>query len=215
MEELIARTTGFIGAHSLWAGPLIGLLAFGESLAIVGVLVPGTAILLGVGGLVGTGLVDPISAVLWMLGGALAGNWLSYAIGRRVGPRIYRRWPLNRNRRGVARARLFFRRYGFAAVFLSRFLGPLRAVVPAVAGVMDMDARRFQAANILSGAVWVPAILAPGYFAGESLGPNPQLQGGHLLAFAAGIAAITLAATWLSARVLQGRGKEPGKRRKP
>jgi membrane protein DedA with SNARE-associated domain len=63
----------------------------------------------------------------------------------------------------VARARLFFRRYGFAAVLLSRFLGPMRAVVPLVAGVMEMNSQRFQAANVIAAVIWVPAISAPGY----------------------------------------------------
>ena len=205
MEDLISRTTAFIGAYGFWAGPLIGLLAFGESLAIVGVLIPGTAVLLSVGGLLGAGLVDPVPVVLWAFFGAVAGNWASYAIGRRVGPRAYRSWPLNRNRRAVARARLFFRRYGFAAVFLSRFLGPMRAVVPVVAGVMEMGCRRFQAANLISGVLWIPAIFAPGYFAAESLGSVSQISELHLVVFAAGIGAISLAGAWLGARLLQGR----------
>lgn len=212
MNDLISSATDLIAAYGFWAGPLIGLLAFGESLAIVGVLIPGTAILLSVGGLMGAGLVDPVSTALWAFFGAIAGNWASYAIGRRIGPQAYRSWPLNRNRRGVARARLFFRRYGFAAVFLSRFLGPMRAVVPVVAGVMEMRSRRFQAANLISGALWIPAIFAPGYVAAESLGPDPQIGELHLLAFAAGIGAISLAGTWLGARLIQGRSKRGPRR---
>ena len=205
MEDFTAHLTSFLAEHGLWAGPVVGLLAFGESLAIVGVLVPGTALLLSVGGLAGAGLVDPVWIALWTFVGAIAGNWASYALGRTIGTRAYRTWPLNRNRRTVARARLFFRNYGFAAVFLSRFLGPLRATVPVVAGVMEMGARRFHAANLISGVLWVPAILAPGFFAAESLGPEVELSERHVAIFAGGIVAITLAGTWLSARVLRGR----------
>jgi membrane protein DedA with SNARE-associated domain len=213
MDDLISRTTDLIVAYGFWAGPLVGLLAFGESLAIIGVLIPGTAILLSVGGLMGAGLVDPVTVVLWAFLGALAGNWASYVIGRKIGPRAYRAWPLNRDRRSVARARLFFRRYGFAAVFLSRFLGPMRAVVPLVAGVMEMNGRRFQAANLLSAAIWVPAIFAPGYFAAARLGADAQVGELDLLAFAAGITAITLGGAWLGAKVLQkGSRRVPKKR---
>jgi membrane protein DedA with SNARE-associated domain len=213
MDDLISRTTDLIVAYGFWAGPLVGLLAFGESLAIIGVLIPGTAVLLSVGGLMGAGLVDPVTVVVWAFLGALAGNWASYAIGRKIGPRAYRAWPLNRDRRVVARARLFFRRYGFAAVFLSRFLGPMRAVVPLVAGVMEMNGRRFQAANLLSAAIWVPAIFAPGYFAAARLGADAQVGELDLLAFAAGITAITLGGAWLGAKVLQkGSRRVPKKR---
>lgn len=210
MDDLISRTTEIIVAYGFWAGPLVGLLAFGESLAIVGVLIPGTAILLSVGGLMGAGLVDPVTVLLWAFLGALAGNWASYAIGRKIGSRAYRAWPLNRDRRAVARARLFFRHYGFAAVFLSRFLGPTRAIVPLVAGVMEMSFRRFQAANLLSAAIWVPAIFAPGYFAAARLGADAQVGELQLLAFAGGIAVITLAGAWLGAKVFQ-----QGSRRRP
>lgn len=211
MEELISRTTAVVAAYGAWAGPLVGLLAFGESLAIVGVLIPGTAALLAVGGLAGAGLIDPFSVVFWALLGAIAGNWVSYAIGRRIGPRAYRTWPLNRNRRAVAGARLFFRKYGFAAVFLSRFLGPLRATVPVVAGVMEMDYRTFQTANVLSAVAWVPAILAPGYFAADGLIPG-EMNELHLLGFAAGILVITALGTWASSRVLAGSRRSRPKR---
>ena len=162
------------------------------------------ALLLGAGGLAGAGVVDPLWIAAWLFVGAVAGNWISYAIGRRIGRRAYRIWPLNRNRRGVARARLFFRRYGFAAVFLSRFLGPLRATLPVVAGVMEMDPRRFHAANLLSGLFWVPAILGPGYLAADNL-PEGGITQMHILLFVAGLLAITGLGAWLGARVMKGK----------
>jgi membrane protein DedA with SNARE-associated domain len=202
MEELIARAASAIAAHSAWAGPIVGFIALAESLAVIGVLVPGTAILLAVGGLAGSGLVEPVPVLAGTFLGALAGNWISYRIGRRIGPRAYRTWPLSKSRRSVARARLFFRRFGFAAVLLSRFLGPLRAIVPLVAGVMEMDRRHFHAANFVSAVIWAPAILAPGYFAAGTLGADPHLGGDHLLAFAAGIGVITIAGSWVASKVL-------------
>lgn len=76
---------------------------------------------------------------------------------------------LNSYRRSVARARLFFYRYGFLSVLIGRFLGPLRCFVPTVAGVMGMPEWRFQLANIISAVLWVPALLAPGYLAAISV----------------------------------------------
>lgn len=207
MDDWVSRTTDLLLAYGFWAGPLVGALALGESLAIVGILVPGTAILLSVGGLLGAGLLDPLAIALWTLAGALAGSWISYRIGRGIGPRVYRSWPLNRDRRTVARARLFFRRYGFGAVLLSRFLGPLRAVVPLVAGVMELDSRRFHAANVISALIWVPAILVPGYYAGSQLEPGAPISSFQVMAFAAGIALITLAGAWLGARAIRGKAR--------
>lgn len=180
----------------------MGLLAFCESLALVGLIIPATALMIAVGGLLGTGVLDPAPILLWAMGGAILGDWISFAIGRRIGPSIYRRWPLNRHRPVVARARLFFRRYGFVAIFVGRFLGPIRATIPLVAGVMDMDRRRFQLANVASSVVWVPTMLAPGYFAARSLGAVEQITETHLLGIGLLVAVLTIGATAIGARLL-------------
>jgi membrane protein DedA with SNARE-associated domain len=174
MEELITRATEIITEHRAWAGPILGILAFGESLALIGLFIPATALMIAVGGLLGAGTVDPLPVVACAAVGATLGDWISYSTGRRIGPSVYRRWPLNRHRSTAARARLFFRRYGFVSIFLGRFLGPVRANIPLVAGVMEMDRRRFQLANASSALLWVPVMFAPGYFAVKSMGSVEQ-----------------------------------------
>lgn len=205
MEDLIARATVFITQHGMWAGPIVGLLAFGESLALVGLFIPATALMIAVGGLLGAGVLEPLPVLLCAMTGAVLGDWVSYTLGRRIGPSVYRRWPLKRHRQMVARARLFFRRYGFAAIFIGRFLGPIRATIPLVAGVMDMDHRRFQLANISSAILWVPVTFAPGYFAARSLGSVDRITETHLLAIGLVVAVLTIGATMIGARLL-GRG---------
>lgn len=209
MEDVIAKSIAFITQNSGWAGPVIGLLAFTESLAFIGIFIPGTAILLGIGGLIGTGAIHPASSLAWLLGGAILGSWASFALGDAIGPRIYHRWPLKQNRSTVAKARLFFRKYGTAAIFLSRFLGPLRAIMPIVAGVVGMDARKFHRANVLSALVWAPAMLAPGYLAGGQLGPNAQISTREVAIFIGFITFITLGATWVSSKILSARKRRP------
>lgn len=213
MDDIAADTAAFISEHRAWAGPLIGLLAFGESLAIVGLLIPATAMMIAFGGLIGTGVIDPLPVYLWAVAGAVLGDWVSYAAGRRFGPAIYRRRPLNRHRAVVARARLFFRRYGFLAVFLGRFLGPIRATIPLVAGVMQMEKRPFQIANILSAILWVPAILAPGYLATRNVGSLSELTGIHLFGLGAATVVLTLIAGLVGARILGGSPKQRQLRR--
>ncbi|MFC4257226.1 DedA family protein [Croceibacterium xixiisoli] len=199
---MIPRVTAAITEYGVWAGPIIGLLAFGESLAVVGLFFPATAIMIAVGGLLGTGVLDPVPILLWTAFGAIMGDWVSYAVGRRIGPSVYRRWPLKRNRPMVARARLFFRRYGFASIFLGRFLGPIRATVPLVAGVMDMNSRRFHLANVSSAILWVPVMFAPGYFAVRTLGSVEKITEAHLLGIGLMVAVLTLAGTLIAARLL-------------
>jgi membrane protein DedA with SNARE-associated domain len=169
MQAYLDQIGLFIEINQAWAGPVVFLLTFGESLFIVGVLLPATALLLFAGGLIGSGLVPPTTVLLWGVAGAIAGDAISFWMGRWVGPTILRWRAVKRQRPTVARARLFFYRYGFLSIFVGRFLGPVRCTIPTVAGVMGMSQWRFQLANILSAMAWVPLMLLPGYLAVKSV----------------------------------------------
>ncbi|PZU58746.1 MAG: DedA family protein [Sphingobium sp.] len=192
----------FITHHAAWAGPIIGVLAFLESLVLIGLFVPAIATMIAVGGLIGAGVLDPAPIILSAILGAVAGDWVSFALGRKMGPSVYRHRLLRGHRLAFARARLFFRRYGFASVFLGRFLGPVRATVPVVAGVMAMPQRAFQIANVLSALVWAPALLAPGYFAGQQIAAFNALEGGHILGLGIALVVIPVAMGLLAMRMM-------------
>jgi len=164
MESIIGDLGQFISDHRAWAGPIVGIIAFGESLAIIGMFIPATPIMIAIGGLVGAGIIEPIPVIIGAIIGAVIGD-------------IIHKWPLNKHRSGVARARLLFRRYGFLAVFLGRFFGPIRCTVPMVAGMMSMDQTRFQTANILSALVWAPVMFLPGWLAGRGAGVFARMTG--------------------------------------
>ena len=114
MNDFIEQVKLFIETHHEWAGPVTALLTLGESLLVVGLFIPATALMVVMGTLIGSGMLDGWTIMIWGIAGAVVGDALSYWLGRWVGPGVMRRWPLNRQRRGVARARLFFYRYGFA-----------------------------------------------------------------------------------------------------
>ena len=92
---------------------------------------------------------------------------------------------------------MFFRRYGVASIYLCRFMGPVRAFVPLIAGVTAMPNLKFQLANVGSAIIWVPVMLAPGYLAGK----GAQLIGGqHAMEWAlGGIAVVAILALILHA----------------
>jgi membrane protein DedA with SNARE-associated domain len=169
MDALISEAGQFIQSHQAWAGPIIFLMTFGESMLIIGILLPATVLLMMSGGLVGSGTLPAWPILLWGFAGAVLGDALSYWIGKWLGPRVLRLRLLKTHRNSVARARLLCSRYGFLAVLLGRFLGPLRSLMPTVAGVMGMTEKRFQLANVLSAILWVPALLAPGYLTAISI----------------------------------------------
>ena len=176
MDQYIDQIGMFIEANQVWAGPITFLLTLGESLVLVGLFIPATALMLLTGGLIGAGTLDPWNVLAWGVAGAIVGDALSYGLGRWAGPGVLRRWPLKQQRTAVARARLFFYRYGFASVLIGRFLGPIRSTIPTVAGVMGMAHGRFQLANVSSAILWMPLMLAPGYVTARSLGSAENAQ---------------------------------------
>jgi membrane protein DedA with SNARE-associated domain len=169
MEHLAGDLRDFIIENRMWAGPILGLITFGESMVVIGAFFPATALMLIAGGMAATGILDPWSVLFWCIAGAVAGDAVSYWLGRKAGPRAWRHPVMRKRRKMAARARLFFRRFGTASIFLCRFMGPVRAFVPLIAGMTAMPQLRFQLANLGSAVIWVPVMLAPGYLAGKGL----------------------------------------------
>ncbi|WAJ29934.1 DedA family protein [Antarcticirhabdus aurantiaca] len=204
MESHLADLGTFIQAHQGWAFVIVALIALGESLVLVGLLIPATAIMLLIGGLAGAGLVEPLPVLAGAILGAILGDIVSYFIGRWLGPGIVHRPLLRRYRPAVARTRLFFRRYGFAAVFLGRFLGPIRSTVPLVAGMMAMGQARFQIANVASAALWAPLMLAPGFLGARGAGEVGAMSGEGAFGIVGLVLALTVVGTVLVGKRMAG-----------
>ncbi len=167
MTEWFTELLAWIEHNPGYAGVVVFAMSLAESLAIVGVLIPGVVILFGAGTLIGTGILDFWTMCLWAIAGAVIGDGLSYWLGHHF-EYLTQRWRWFRLhpdhlQKGIA----FFEQYGDLSVALGRFFGPIRAIVPLVAGLMRMPPGRFFAANVLSALIWAPAYLAPGMLFGE------------------------------------------------
>jgi membrane protein DedA with SNARE-associated domain len=180
----------YVMLHKTWAGPILGGIAFGESLVLIGLFFPATLIMVFAGLAIQQGKLDAASVILWSIAGAVIGDIITYWIGRWIGPSVVHHWPLNRDRETVARARLFFRKYGFWSIFIGRFLGPVRPTIPLVAGIMRMRHLTFQVANVTSAIVWVPFMLFWGYIFSKAVGDLSTLTAGHWIALVVFIVAI-------------------------
>jgi membrane protein DedA with SNARE-associated domain len=164
MNALPDHLLTFISSHSGWAAPLVLALAFCESSAFISLIVPATVILIGVGGLLGLSAIGFWSVWLSACAGAVAGDWVAYELARWYGDKVGSIWPLSRHPEILINARTFVQRWGVSAIFLGRFFGPLRAIVPLVAGACGMSRKWFQVANLASAVAWATAVLAPGYY---------------------------------------------------
>ncbi|MBS0660462.1 MAG: DedA family protein [Verrucomicrobia bacterium] len=167
MKEFVDATIEFARANQAWAAPMVFVLAFMESLAFLSLLAPATVILVGIGGLIGASGLEfwPIwgAAVL----GAGFGDWVSYAFGVAYKDHVKEWWPFRNHPEMLPRGERFMARFGVAGVFIGRFFGPLRAVVPVVAGICKVGPLRFQIANWASAIVWAAGILGPGTILGR------------------------------------------------
>lgn len=148
---------------SPWAYLVLGLLAAAESAAFIGLAIPGeTAMLLG-GVLAFQGRISlPVMMAAGAVG-AVAGDSIGYELGRLFGA------PLQRSRLGRrvgearwARGRAYLRAKGGRAVFLGRFVGVLRALVPALAGMSRMPYQIFLPWNLAGGVIWAPGFVLLG-----------------------------------------------------
>jgi len=200
MTEIFDQLLDWIRQHPEQAGLIVFSVSLIESLAIVGVLVPGVLILLGAGALIGAGVLDFWTMCLWAVLGAIIGDGLSYWLGHHF-EYLTGRWRWFRLhpdhlQKGVR----FFEKYGDLSVALGRFFGPIRAVVPLVAGLMHMPPKRFYIANVLSALVWAPAYLIPGMVLGE-IGSGGDLR---YLAFPAAAVGVIVVAWGLIHRRQRG-----------
>jgi membrane protein DedA with SNARE-associated domain len=137
--------------------------AFAESIVVVSSFVPATLIFLTVGALEGAAN-GPLLPLIMAGGlGAMAGDLVSFGLGLRFYPNLRRSWPLDRRPRLLARGRHFMSRWGIAAIGISKLSGPMRPLIPMLAGASRMPRFKFLAASAVSSLAWAALTLVPPY----------------------------------------------------
>ena len=154
-----------------WLHLAAGGLAFGETAIFLDLLVPGEVGMVVVGASAAAGDVALLPVIAVAALGATLGDSVSYTLGRVAGRPLLCRWEPVRRRMEpkIDRAQDQFAQRGGGVVFLGRFVGALRAVVPLVAGIERMPFRRFLAWNIAASIVWASITVSLGWFFGEDI----------------------------------------------
>jgi membrane-associated protein len=183
LSEALSTTWAFVydvarGAYSLddlirWGG-YVALVAivFTETGLLVGFFLPGDSLLITAGLVAATGALD-----IWWLNAllsvaAVVGDSVGYAIGYRAGPRIFtREQSLLFRPSHVERTRQFYERHGAKTIVIARFVPIVRTFAPVVAGVGQMEYRRFLIYNVAGGVGWVTSMTWAGYLLGQTI-PN-------------------------------------------
>jgi membrane-associated protein len=158
----------FVAAYGGWVYALLFLIIFVETGLVVMPFLPGDSLLFVVGALCGLALMSLPLAMLLLTMAAIAGNQTNYAIGRRVGSRVFG-WEKSRwfNRDAFDRMHAFYERYGGVTIVLARFMPFLRTFAPFVAGVAQMTRRKFTFYDVTGGTLWVCSLTLAGYLFGN------------------------------------------------
>ena len=173
----LAGLMDLIDARPMWVILAAFTFAFLESLAIAGLLVPGILLLFLVGAVVGFDLT--LFAWVWLAAtlGALSGDLASYWIGRHFSARIPGFWPFRQRPELLQGGQQLVTRHGGKSIFIGRFIGVMRPVVPMLAGMLGLKRWVFLAFALPAGVLWAPVYLVPGMIFGASLELAAELAG--------------------------------------
>lgn len=164
---------GAVNLVALYPSVALGvvfLAAIIEAVAVLGILIPGTPILMAVAGAAAMAGQAMLPFLALSIVGAVIGDFLSFWLGRHFSLRLRGLWPFVSRPTLMENAERFFDRYGIYSVAFCRFVPVLRSTVPLVAGMAGMRQRRFVTANVASAFVWAPVHIYPAQLAGASLG---------------------------------------------
>jgi membrane protein DedA with SNARE-associated domain len=168
MEHWFHPLILWLHLHPNAAGLVTFLITFIESLAIIGLVIPGSVTLSAIGGLVGSGVVPATPIFIWAICGAILGDAISYWIGYHYHDKLKKMWPFYRFPKLIAKGENFFRKHGGKGIFISRFIGPMRPVMPLIAGMMRVHPAKFIIVEFISGILWAPVYMLPGILVGAA-----------------------------------------------
>jgi membrane protein DedA with SNARE-associated domain len=200
-SQYLQPVTLWISHHPHWALFATFIISLSESLAIVGSIVPGTVTMTAFGILAGSGIMRVDLTLLAATLGAIAGDSLSYFIGYFYSEQIINMWPFRRYPTWIQYGKDYFNHHGGKSVFIGRFTGPLRSIIPIIAGMLKMNHWHFIIANVSSAIGWAFLYVIPGVLIGaasiELSAPSASKLFIVILCFLAIIWATTLGIKWL------------------
>lgn len=167
-ETYAKQLTAWLHVNPHWAGLMTFIIAFIESLAIVGTLIPGSVTMTAIGMLAGSGVISLFSTLCFAILGAFVGDGTSFWLGAHFHEELRNIWPFKAHPMLLSKGQEFFNRHGAKSIILGRFVGPFRSMIPVVAGMMYMPTPRFLVANLIAGICWSIIYILPGVFIGAA-----------------------------------------------
>ena len=188
-KTVITHVANALGS---WTYALVGVFAFLETGAFIGLVAPGETVVLVGGVIAGEGRIEilPLIGLVWAC--AALGDSLSFLIGRRLGRGfLLRHGPkvrLTRDRLG--RVEGYFERHGGKTILVGRFVGIVRPVAPFIAGSSGMRYTAFIPYSVLGTGLWSALYCLLGYIFYRSFDTVAKVAGQATLGFAVVVAVV-------------------------
>lgn len=200
--EYIQPFTNWLLENPHWALFFAFLISLSESLAIIGSIIPGSVTMTAIGILAGSGIMRIDLTLTAAVLGAIVGDGLSYALGYFYSEKISDIWPFSKYPTWLQYGKEFFNRHGGKSIILGRFIGPLRSIIPVIAGVMHMKKWRFIIANIISALFWCLVYVMPGILIGAASHELSAESSTRLIIFILLLLALIWSISWIIKWVL-------------
>jgi len=168
LTDFFNNTVHWVGAHPVAAGVVVFLIAWSDAVIVLGAIIPALPLLFAIGVLIGLGEISGPYAVACAALGALAGDGLSYWVGRRWGQQLRTIWPFRRYPQLLDRGERLFLRNALKSIFIARYVGAVRPFVPAIAGIAHWPLRHYLPASLIACVSWSVLFLTPGWVFGAS-----------------------------------------------
>ncbi|KPJ67462.1 MAG: hypothetical protein AMJ43_04190 [Coxiella sp. DG_40] len=166
LQEYLHPVIIYLHQNPHSAGIIAFIISSCEALAVIGTIVPGSVTMTAVGALIGSKVIPTGSTLIWIVCGAIFGDSVSYLIGLYYKERIHKFWPFNRYPHWLEKGENFFRAHGGKSVIIGRFFGPVRSMVPLIAGILKMRPLPFLLAAVPSATIWAIGYITPGILLG-------------------------------------------------
>jgi len=168
LEQLLLDVGAMLGD---WTYLLVGSLAFLETGAFVGLVAPGETAVIAGGVIAGQGVVEVVPLLLLVWACCIAGDTVSFFLGRRLGRGfLVRHGPkVKVTEERLMQVEAFFERRGGVTILVGRFVGLVRALAPFIAGASRMSYARFLPYDVVGCGLWATTFVLLGYFSWRNI----------------------------------------------
>ena len=157
-----------IQQYGIWTYLILFLIIFCETGLVVTPFLPGDSLLFAVGTFAALGALELWIVIVLLSAAAILGDSVNYAIGARVGPRVFRQEGVRfLNRKHLERTHEFYERYGAKTIVIARFVPIVRTFAPFVAGIGRMSYPHFLFYNVAGAGLWIVTLTLGGYLFGN------------------------------------------------